>query len=157
MLKHYYLQGLHQVIVNADLYLNGDVWRSLTPQQQKAIEVAANASLMKSVAYRIDENGKALQDLVENHGVQLHDTPLEYFEQYSAAAFKSLETNAAENAFFKQVWDSQKAFAETAVPFWAQAQTTNANLGNAYVKAMAAGGGSGQGGGTQATGETPKQ
>jgi TRAP-type mannitol/chloroaromatic compound transport system substrate-binding protein len=156
VLKHYYLQGLHQVIVNADLYLNGDVWRSLTPQQQKAIEVAANASLMKAVAYRIDENGKALQDLVQNHGVQLHDTPVEYFEQYSAAAFKSLEKNAAENAFFKQVWDSQKAFAETAVPFWAQAQTTNANLGNAYVKAMAAGG-SGQGAGTQTTGDTPKQ
>ncbi len=139
VLKHYYLQGLHQVIVNADLYLNGDVWRSLTPQQQKAIEVAANASLMKSVAYRIDENGKALQDLVQNHGVQLHDTPAEYFEQYSAAAAANLEKNAAENEFFRTVWESQKAFAQTAVPFWAQAQTTNANLGNAYVKAMAAG------------------
>jgi TRAP-type mannitol/chloroaromatic compound transport system substrate-binding protein len=142
VLKHYYLQGLHQVIVNADLYLNRDVWNSLTPQQQKAIEVAANASLMKSVAYRIDENGKALQDLVQNHGVQLHDTPAEYFEQYSAAAAANLEKNAAENAFFREVWESQKAFAQTAVPFWAQAQTTNANLGNAYVKAMA----SGQGG-----------
>ena len=159
VLKHYYLQGLHQVIVNADLYLNGDVWKGLTPQQQKAIEVAANASLMKSVAYRIDENGKALQDLVQNHGVQLHDTPAEYFEQYSAAAAKSLEKNAAENAFFKQVWDSQKAFAQTAVPFWAQAQTTNAALGNAFVKTMAAGGQGAGGESTagQGTGETPKQ
>ncbi|SHE37491.1 extracellular solute-binding protein, family 7 [Litoreibacter ascidiaceicola] len=25
VLKHYYLQGLHQVVVNADLYINGDV------------------------------------------------------------------------------------------------------------------------------------
>ncbi len=31
VLKHYYLQGLHQVVVNADLYINGDVYDSLTP------------------------------------------------------------------------------------------------------------------------------
>ena len=30
VLKHYYLQGLHQVVVNADMYLNGDVWKSPT-------------------------------------------------------------------------------------------------------------------------------
>ncbi len=39
----------------------------------------------------------------------------------------------SENAFFKKVWDSMKAFADTAVPFWAGAQATNANLGKAYA------------------------
>ena len=39
VLKHYYLQGLHQVVVNADLYINGDVYDSLTPLQKKASEV----------------------------------------------------------------------------------------------------------------------
>ena len=134
VLKHYYLQGLHQVVVNADIYINGDVYRSLTPHQQKAIEVAANASLVKSLGYRIFENGKALKDLTENHGVQLHDTPADYFSAYMDAARASLEKNAAENAFFKEVWDSQKAFAEVAVPFWAGAQTSNASLGMAFAK-----------------------
>ena len=82
VLKHYYLEGLHQVVVNADLYINGDVWKSLSPRQQKAIEVAANASLMKTVAYRIHENGKALKELTEKHGVILHDTPPDYFKEY---------------------------------------------------------------------------
>jgi TRAP-type mannitol/chloroaromatic compound transport system substrate-binding protein len=50
-----------------------------------------------------------------------------------AAAKATLEKNAAENAFFKEVWDSQKAFAEIAVPFWAGAQTSNAKLGMAFV------------------------
>ena len=36
VLKHYYLQGLHQVVVNADLYINGDVWDSLTPPPAKS-------------------------------------------------------------------------------------------------------------------------
>src|SRR3990172_2253124 len=82
VLKHYYLEGLHQVVVNADLYINGDVWKSLSPHQQKAVEVAANASLMKTVAYRIHENGKALKELTEKHGVILHDTPPAYFKEY---------------------------------------------------------------------------
>lgn len=136
VLKHYYLQGLHQVVVNADLYINGDVYRSLTPLQQKALEVAANASLMKSMAYRINENGIALDKLVNEDGVILHDTPADYFTEYMAAANKALEQNAEENAFFKKVWDSQKAFAKTAVPYWAQAQRTNANLGEAYAKTL---------------------
>ena len=136
VLKHYYLQGLHQVVVNADIYINKDVYNSLTPLQQKAIEVAANASLSKAMSYRIIENGKALKDLTENHGVILHDTPADYFPAYMNAARAALEKNSAENAFFKKVWDSQRAFAEVAVPFWAGAQTSNAQLGKAFADSL---------------------
>ena len=134
VMKHYYLQGLHQVVVNADVYINGDVWKSLTPHQQKAMEVAADASLMRSLAYRIYENGKALKKLTEEHGVQLHDTPKDYFTEYMSAVLVSMEKNKKDNAFFKKVWDSMQTFADIAVPFWAGAQTTNANLGMAYAK-----------------------
>ena len=136
VLKHYYLQGLHQVVVNADMYINGDVWESLTPLQRMAMEVAADASLSKSMSYRIYENGKALKDLVDNEGVVLHDTPADYFPAYMAAANATLEKNAADNEFFAEVWDSMKAFAEVAVPFWAGAQTSNAALGNAYAASL---------------------
>ena len=122
VLKHYYLQGLHQVVVNADLYLNKDVYNQLTDHQKKSFEVAANASLMKMVARRIYENGEALLDLTENHGVILHDTPADYFTAYMNAANALLEKNAAENEFFAKVWQSQKDFARIAVPFWAGAQ-----------------------------------
>jgi TRAP-type mannitol/chloroaromatic compound transport system substrate-binding protein len=136
VLKHYYLQGLHQVVVNADIYINGDVYDGLTDLEKKALEVAANASLSKSMSYRIYENGKALKSLVENDGVILHDTPADYFPEYMAAAKASLEKNAEENAFFAEVWQSQKDFAEIAVPFWAGAQTSNANLGRAFADTL---------------------
>jgi len=123
-------------VVNADLYINGDVWKSLSPTQQKAIEVAANASLMKTVAYRIHENGKALRELVDNHGVILHDTPPAYFKEYGDAALKNFEKNAAANPFFKKVWDSQKAWAADAIPYWSRAQKTNAAMGNAYAEVL---------------------
>ncbi|MDP6437461.1 MAG: TRAP transporter substrate-binding protein [Gammaproteobacteria bacterium] len=134
VLKHYYLQGLHQVVVNADMYINGDVWNSLTADQQNAMQVAADASLIRSLAYRIYENGKALKDLTENHGVILHDTPADYFTEYMAATEKLYAKLNAENAFFAKVYDSMKAFADIAVPFWSGAQMSNANLGMAYAK-----------------------
>ena len=136
VLKHYYLQGLHQVVVNADMYINGKVWRSLTTDQQKAMKIAADASLIRSMAYRIYENGKALKDLTENHGVQLHDTPADYFPEYMNAARATLEKNAKKNRFFAKVWNSQKEFAEIAVPFWSGAQTSNANLGRAFADSL---------------------
>ncbi len=136
VLKHYYLQGLHQVVVNADLYLNLDVYNKLTPLQQQIIQTAADASLMKAISYRILENGKALKKLTTEDGVILHDTPADYFTEYMAAANATLEKNAAENEFFAEVWDSMKAFAEDAVPFWAGAQTSNAALGNAYANTL---------------------
>jgi len=136
VLKHYYLQGLHQVVVNADVYINGKVYRSLTDLQKKAFEVASNASLSKSMSYRIYENGKALAELTGKHGVILHDTPADYFPAYMAAAKASLEKNAAKNEFFAKVWQSQKDFADIVVPFWSGAQTSNAKLGMAHAATL---------------------
>jgi TRAP-type mannitol/chloroaromatic compound transport system substrate-binding protein len=129
-------QGLHQVVVNADMYINGDVYNDLTDLEKKALEVAANASLSKAMSYRIYENGKALKDLVENHGVILHDTPADYFPAYMEAAKASLEKAAAENEFFAEVWQSQKDFAAVAVPFWAGSQASNAALGKAFADTL---------------------
>ena len=136
VLKHYYLQGLHQVVVNADMYVNRDFYNSLSDLEKKALEVAANASLSKSMSYRIYENGKALKDLTDNHGVILEDTPADYFTEYMAAAKKSLEKAAKENKFFAEVWQSQKDFADTVVPFWAGAQASNAGLGRAHAATL---------------------
>ncbi len=136
VLKHYYLQGLHQVVVNADLYLNKDVYNSLTDHQKKAFEVAANASLSKGISARIYDNGLALHELTTKHGVILQDTPADYFPAYMNAANALLEKNSQENEFFAEVWQSQKDFARIAVPFWAGAQSSNAQLGMAYANSL---------------------
>jgi TRAP-type mannitol/chloroaromatic compound transport system substrate-binding protein len=136
VLKHYYLQGLHQVVVNADMYVNGDFYAGLSDLEKTALEVAANASLSKSMSYRIYENGKALKDLTDNHGVILEDTPADYFTEYMAAAKNALQAAADENEFFAEVWQSQKDFADIAVPFWAGAQASNASLGKAHADTL---------------------
>ncbi len=136
VLKHYYLQGLHQVVVNADMYLNKDVYNSLTDHQKKAFEVAANAALMKGMSARIYDNGQALHELTTKHGVILEDTPADYFPAYMQAANALLESKSAENEFFAEVWQSQKDFARIAVPFWSGAQSSNAQLGMAYANSL---------------------
>lgn len=138
ILKNYYLEGLHQNVVNADIYINKKVWDGLSPQQQKAIEVAANASLIKAHSYRILENGKALKTLTEQDGVILQETPKDYFVAYAQAAKKVFEKHASENAFFKEVWNSQKAFADVAIPFWARSQKSNASITGEYAAELAA-------------------
>ena len=52
------------------------------------------------------------------------------------AAKKALEAAAKENEFFAEVWQSQKDFADTVVPFWSGAQTSNANLGRAHAATL---------------------
>jgi TRAP-type mannitol/chloroaromatic compound transport system substrate-binding protein len=136
VLKHYYLQGLHQVVVNADLYINGDVWKGLTDHERLSMEVASEASLIKAMSYRIYENGKALKELTTKHGVILHDTPADYFPAYMTAAKNLLEKEAAGNKFFAEVWQSQKDFADTVVPFWSGAQMSNAKLGMAHAETL---------------------
>ena len=79
---------------------------------------------MKSLAENL-VNGEALYELTTKHGVQLHILQKITLLIYGAAN-ATLNKNAQENAFFKKVWDSQKKFADTAVPFWAGAQMSNA-------------------------------
>ena len=136
VLKHYYLQGLHQNIVNTDLYINGDVWNSISEKNRKAIEIAAEASLIRTVTWRLHENGKALQILTDQHGVELHDTPDDYFDEYMEAAAAIYEELTAENMFFAKVYKSMQVFAKSAVPFWSGAQSSNAKIGMAFVKGM---------------------
>ena len=136
VLKHYYLQGLHQVVVNADFYITGKTYNAMSDHEKKSLEVAANASLAKSLSYRIYENGKALKELTEVHGVILEDTPSDYFTEYMAAAKASLNKNAADNKFFNEVYTSMKEFADIAVPFWSGSQMSNAKLGMAHAATL---------------------
>ena len=136
VLKHYYLQGLHQVVVNADFYMNGTLYDSLTDHEKNSLQAAADASLMLSLSDRIYENGKALKMLTEEAGVILHDTPSDYFTEYMAAALATLNKNAEENEFFNEVYTSMKEFADIAVPFWSGAQMSNAKLGMAHAATL---------------------
>jgi hypothetical protein len=92
---------------------------------------------MKAISYRIIENGKALKDLTDNHGVILHDTPADYFPAYMEAAKASLEKNACRRCVLcKSLAVSEGFCLRLQVPFWAGAQASNASLGKAFADSV---------------------
>jgi len=134
--KYYYLQGLHQNIVNADIYINKNFWNKLPKDVQAIVEGAAEMSMMDSLSYRIRANALALTELTTKHGVQVMETPPDYAPAFMAATKKVLEEAASKNAFFKKVLDSQTVFARQVMPYWSSIQKLNQSLGEAYVKSL---------------------
>jgi len=132
--KHYYLQGLHQNIVNGDIYINKTFWNKLPKDVQAIFETAATASIMEDMAFRIRANTLMLAELKTKHGVQVHDTPQDYFAAYTAAAKKVYAENAAKNPFFKKVLDSQAEFAKDTVPYWLTIQKANTSVAESHLK-----------------------
>ena len=126
--SNYYLQGISKNILNADLYLNKDVYRKLNLQQRKAIELAASASIIRHSSSLVYENGKALKELLEDHNVILNNTPREYFEEYKKAATVFLSEKSRTNDFFAKVWQSQKDFAIIGQPYWSELHISSKGL-----------------------------
>ena len=96
------------------------------------MEVASEAMITRNITNRAVENGKALIDLTQNHGVKLWDTPADYFTEYERCSSYS-KKNAAENAFFKQVYEHMTEHAKVVVPFIAQMETSDASIGSAFA------------------------
>ncbi len=109
VLKHYYLEGLHQVVVNADLYINGDVWKSLSPMQQKAVEVSANEITLWMLGKYDHGNPPALRRL-EAGGVKLSPFPTSVLEACFNSANELYNEIAAKNPKFKKVYDHWKPY-----------------------------------------------
>ncbi|MEN6483737.1 MAG: TRAP transporter substrate-binding protein [Syntrophobacteraceae bacterium] len=115
--KYYSIQGLHQAVDVADIIINGKKWRELPPDLQKIVEVAVTTSIFESLMYFIDNNSKALVTLVKEKGVTVFDAPADYAPAFIAASKKVLAKFEQEDAFFKKVMDSQRAFANQIVPY----------------------------------------
>jgi TRAP-type mannitol/chloroaromatic compound transport system substrate-binding protein len=134
--KYYYLQGLHQNVVNADIYVNKNVYAKLPKDVHAILEGAAEMSMADALAYRIRANALAMIELQTKHNVQFMDTPADYAPAFMAATKKVLEAEAGKNPFFKKVLDSQAAFARQVMPYWVSIQKLNAQLGEEYVKTL---------------------
>lgn len=132
--KNYYLQGLHQVTTAGDLTINGAFWKKLPPDVQAIVETAAIATVTEHDAVLLHRNALALKELLEKHGVVLHDTPPDYFTEFPRATRKVLEKYAGQDPFFKKVLESQRQFARLTLPLYVNALKTHLFLAEAALK-----------------------
>src|SRR3546814_15711449 len=105
---YYSLQGLHQAIDIGDVIINGDVWKKLSPDLQAIVETAAKASLTESMTYFVAENTRALDILVNEHGVTQFTRAADYRTAFLQAANTDLKTYEGEEPCLQEVVASMR-------------------------------------------------
>ena len=83
--KTYYSSGFHEPGSALALSMNLDVWESLTPAQQKIVEVACEATHANNLGMSWAENGAALARL-QAAGVQVREFPDDVWDAFGRAA-----------------------------------------------------------------------
>lgn len=98
--KIYYTAGFHEPGAALTLATNLDVWESLTPSQQKAIEVASGEAHSWSLAQFLNNNGDALQRL-QSGGVKVLEFPESVWDAFGKAASDTLDEYMDDELFKK--------------------------------------------------------
>jgi len=132
--KNYYLQGLHQSSDIGELLINKTVWNKLTPDLKAVVETAVMATIAETYTYNVHKNAAALQKLVTEHKVVVHDTPKEFFNAFLKATNVVYDREAERNPLFKEVLQSQRTFAKTVVPYWTKINGLYYNMGAEAAK-----------------------
>ena len=96
--KFYYTAGFHEPGAALSLATNRDVFDSLTPAQQKIIEVASGECHQWSLAQFLNNNGAALQRL-QAGGVQALEFPDSVWDAFGTAAADTLNEYMDDDLF----------------------------------------------------------
>ena len=114
--KTYYTSGFHEPGSALALSFNLDVWESLTPAQQKIVEIACEATHANNFGMSLAENGAALSRL-QSAGVQAREFPDDVWDAFGRA---SAEVNAANmsDPLYAQIHDSFAASMASTSAWW---------------------------------------
>lgn len=120
VVKFNHFPGWHQPFTAQALYVNKDAWAKLTPPEQTLIETAC----MAGVTYSLSK-GESLQGAVLKRYADAGVTTVKLSPPILAALRKASEEvlaeEAAKDALFKKVLESQRAFDATYRPWQALA------------------------------------
>jgi TRAP-type mannitol/chloroaromatic compound transport system substrate-binding protein len=113
VVKNCMLQSFHQSGEQFEILFNKSKYNALAPDLKKIIDHAVEASSADMSWKAIDRNSKDYIEL-KKMGVNFYKTPDAILRAQLASWDKIMEKKSAENALFKKVLDSQKAFAQRA-------------------------------------------
>jgi TRAP-type mannitol/chloroaromatic compound transport system substrate-binding protein len=114
--KYHYTPGVHENVTIAELLINSDVWKTLSPQHQEIIKSAATETFYRWWAKWQRQNADALKELQEKHNVQVLRTPPDILIEFLKAWDAIAKEEGEKSPFFKKVHDSQRAYASVVVP-----------------------------------------
>jgi TRAP-type mannitol/chloroaromatic compound transport system substrate-binding protein len=108
--KYYYYPGWHEPGSMLEFTINIDAWETLPPHLQAIVTTAAKAVNQDLLDEYTASNNRALQDLIQNHNVQLRELPKDVINEFRIISEDILESSAANDPDVKKVYDSFKTF-----------------------------------------------
>ncbi|WP_022704473.1 TRAP transporter substrate-binding protein [Pseudorhodobacter ferrugineus] len=105
--KFYYTAGFHEPGAGLSLAMNREVFESLTPAQQKIVEVAAGEGHQWNLAQFLSNNGAALTRL-QAAGVKTLEFPDSVWDAFAKASQEVHDENMGDD-LYKRVYDSYMA------------------------------------------------
>lgn len=112
----YYTSGFHEPGSALALSMNLEVWESLTPAQQKIVEVACEATHANNLGMSWAENGTALGRL-QAAGVQVREFPDDVWDAFGRAAAEVREENMSD-PLYAEIANSYFASIEETSGWW---------------------------------------
>ncbi len=110
--SHYYLPGWHQQSTMFDLMMNLDMWNDLTDTQRAQIESVCGDNVRYAIAEGEAIQFAAMQELVDQHGVTIHQWSDEILDELRAAWADEVADLTATDENFARVWESLSTFRE---------------------------------------------
>ena len=110
--KYYYYPGWQEPGPTLELIINKQLYDSLPQDLQAIIEVAARAINQDMLDEYTARNQKALDLLVNTHGVKLRKLPDSVLSELKNITQKVLKEMVTKDPVFREVYESQEAFKE---------------------------------------------
>ncbi|MFM8548160.1 MAG: TRAP transporter substrate-binding protein, partial [Betaproteobacteria bacterium] len=117
VVKNCMLQSFHQSTEQFEILFNRGKFNGLPAEVKSIIDYAVQASSADMSWKAVDRNSKDYIEL-KKAGVNFYKTPDAVLRAQLASWDKIISKKGGENAAFKKVLDSQKAFAERAGAWW---------------------------------------
>lgn len=109
VVKNNLFPGWHQPFTAQYMLINGDAWKAASAAQKALVETACTAGTLMGLAEGEYKNGPVLTKLAEE-GINVGKIPMPILKQLKDVTSQVLAEQAAADADFKMVLESQQAF-----------------------------------------------
>jgi TRAP-type mannitol/chloroaromatic compound transport system substrate-binding protein len=123
--KFNYFPGWHQMVSIGELLVHKPLWDELSDWHKKIIEVTCNHNIHVNYAETEENNPKAMQIMVDQHGVQLRRWTDEELGVFEEAWREVVEEESARDPIFARVAESYFDF-RARYKVWGDAQILKA-------------------------------
>ncbi len=109
VVKNNLFPGWHQPFTAQYMLINGDAWKAASAAQKALVETACTTGTLMGLAEGESKNGAVLTKL-KKEGINVGQIPLPILKQLKEVTNQVLAEQAAADADFKMVLESQQAF-----------------------------------------------